>query len=884
MGSKRSPVTRQLRNPLGGWLAVSAALALLPILIGSGPSSLLFYQQALITFLAVLGLNLQFGYGGELAIAQPVIAGVAAYTSASLTTSLGWSPLATLPICIVVALVTAFVVNLVGFRAKGWYLAATTFFAVLVFPNLVETFTTWTGGDNGLLGIAPLPGMNDGLGGTSLRQYEVLVVLAMAVFLASIALIESRWGDLVRALRDCPNGMSSCGMSPNRVRISLIIVATVPVALSGWVMAHFTGVLESSDFGLTQLLLLIGAVMIGGRGTLWGPIVGTAIFEFIIYFVGPYSSTNQLILGASLLVIGAVFPAGVCGSAAMLWERVRKRADAQGTAVVERATELSPIVANGSGDQVVGGELTREQREVLTAKAVSHRFDGIVALEDVDIRLLASQVVGLVGPNGSGKTTLLNVLTGYLAPNSGVIALDGTEIQRPTPASVALAGVRRSFQTPQLVHELTLWDNLALGITGSNAQHILSNMVRGPSYRRSTREIERRIQSVGSLLGFTWKELATRADELSLGHQRIAEVARALIGNPRVICLDEPAAGLDDSDLELLAEALSRASSYGVAVLLIEHNLNFVRKVSDIMVGLESGKVVSVDELRREGGFDVSEVIGPETVQEVAIEASIHEDGIRAPAVASVDAKSRTDVASGRAALISVTNLSAWYGKGRALSDVSFTVGNGEIIGILGPNGAGKTTLLHSLSGLHRRIEGRVEFDGEDITSWSSTRRVVHGLSLVREGAQVFSDLTVSEHLALSRKLCEQRTEEWQDEDLLFEWLPVLSKLRDTKAAALSGGQKQLLAIASAAMARPRCLLLDEPSAGLAEATLESVFEHVRRIADSGMTLLIAEQSPRYIEDLVDNFLWLDLGARVSPEDQGRGLIAHDPARVATPK
>ena len=505
MNSKRSPVTRQLRNPLGGWLAVSAALALLPVLVGSGASSLLFYQQALITFLAVLGLNLQFGYGGELAIAQPVLAGVAAYTSASLTTSLGWSPLATLPICIVVALVAAFVVNLVGFRAKGWYLAATTFFAVLVFPNLVEIFTTWTGGDNGLLGIAPLPGMSSGLGGTSVRQYEVLVVIAMAVFLASIVLIESRWGDLVRALRDCPNGLSSCGMSPNRVRISLIIVATVPVALSGWVMAHFTGLLEPSDFGLTQLLLLIGAVMVGGRGTLWGPVVGTAIFEIVIYFIGPYSSTNQLILGVSLLVIGAVFPAGVCGSVAVLLQRVRRRANARRTTDVEGVTELSPVVADGSREQVLAGELTSEQKEVLTAKSVSCRFGGIVALEDVDIRLLASQVVGLVGPNGSGKTTLLNVLTGYLAPNSGVIALDGTVVHWATPASVALAGVRRSFQTPQLVHELTLWDNLALGITGSKAQHILSNMVRGPELQKRNQG-DRASHSVGRITPWFYME------------------------------------------------------------------------------------------------------------------------------------------------------------------------------------------------------------------------------------------------------------------------------------------------------------------------------------------------------------------------------------------
>ena len=874
---------RQLRGPLAGWFIVAGLVAVLPFLAGSGASSLLFYQEAIITFLAVLGLNLQFGYGGELAIAQPVIAGVAAYTSGAIAVSLGWSALVTLPICIVVALLAAFVVNLVGFRAKGWYLAATTFFAVLVFPNLVDTFATWTGGDGGLIGIPPLPGMNDGVGGTSLRQYEVLAAIAMVLFLASITLIESRWGDFVLALRDCPNGLSSCGMSPNKIRLSLIVVSTIPVAFSGWAMAHFTGVLVSSDFGLSQLLLLVGAVMIGGRGTLWGPVVGTAIFEFITYFVGPYSSVNQLILGISLLVIGGLFPIGIVGAVTLLLQRVHLRDRLRRTSrPAQDRSFLASDVTDANSLLSVGS--VSESSDVLHAEGVGRRFGGNTALDDVHIKLLPAQVVGLVGPNGSGKTTLLNVLTGYITADAGTITLDGRELKSSTPASVALAGVRRSFQTPQLVHDLSLSENLALGVTGGDSQHIVSGVVRGPSYKRRTKEIEQRIGAIASLLGFTEQELGTPADELSLGHQRIAEVGRAIMGNPRVICLDEPAAGLDDADLDRLAEALAQASSCGVAVLLIEHNLTFVRKVSDVMVGLEAGRVVSIDELRREGGFDVSDVLVTEVISGQELDRKAYgvpnesDVGGNTPSLGrkAVDIAHGTSERSGPqifhtdrvSTTIGVHGLSAWYGKARALNNLSFSVGNGEIVGILGPNGAGKTTLLQSIGGLQKRVEGRIEFEGQDMTHWPAVRRTLRGVSLVREGSLVFSDLTVSEHLALSKRLCEQRGQQWQDEDVLFEWLPVLRKLRETKAGALSGGQKQLLAVASAAMARPRCLLLDEPSAGLAESTLESVFEHIRRVADSGMTLIIAEQSPRYLEGLVDRFLWLDLGVFASPEDR----------------
>ena len=846
---------RGLGRVLPGWVLVTVIALLLPQFQGGTASSLVLSDNTIITFLAVLGLNLQFGYGGQVALAQPVVSGAAAYTAGALGVSLGWNALETLPLAIAVGLVASFVVSLASFRSKGWYLAATTFFAVLLFPNLVDLFTTWTGGDSGLIGIPPIPGMNLGLGGTSTRQYLLITAIAMLVFLASITLVESRWGDLVRTLRDAPNGLSASGTSAARMQISIMIIGTIPVALSGWMTASVTGVLVPTTFGLSQLLLLLGSVMVGGRGTIWGPVIGTAIFEVITYNIGAYSTTNQLILGAVLLVIGAAFPLGIWGAVTLGLRRL-------GIVKPETAAASRPVPASRPAAPATapGASSTEGHDVVLEAESVTRRFGGLLALDGAHMKLRAGTITGLVGPNGSGKTTLLNVLTGYVVPDEGTVTLDGRPLSKPSPAALARAGVRRSFQTPQLVGELTLRDNLVIGLAGGQPQHVVSAAFRGPGYRRRSAAIERRVHEVAELLAFSGHELVTPVGELSLGQQRIAEVARAVTSSPRVICLDEPAAGLADLELERLTTALARVAESGVAILLIEHNLAFVRKVAHTVVGMESGRVETVDELRAAGDFDVS------FESAVLTAAAVVHERPRRPAGSAERAAGGAERATGAGDALVVQGLSAFYGKAQALFDVSLSVGAGEIVGVLGPNGAGKSTLINAIGGVHGRVRGQIEFEGKDLTGLSSVARAYQGLGVVREGARVFPDLTVSEHLAMAKRLCLRRGLEWQGEELLYEWLPVLHQLRDTKAVALSGGQKQLLVVASAAMARPRLLLLDEPSAGLAESTLETVFDYIRRIANDGMTLLIAEQSPRYLDNLVHRFVWLDVGSVVSAD------------------
>lgn len=219
------------------------------------------------------------------------------------------------------------------------------------------------------------------------------------------------------------------------------------------------------------------------------------------------------------------------------------------------------------------------------------------------------------------------------------------------------------------------------------------------------------------------------------------------------------------------------------------------------------------------------------------------------------------------AALV-VEHLNAFYGPAQALSDISFTVEPGTVLGLVGQNGAGKTTLLRTIGGLHRRASGRVEYAGASLLGRRPDQVAVRGIGLVRDGGRVFENLTIREHLIIATQLGRKRLQGSRDVDQLLEMFPVLAQRgAQTKAGYLSGGQRQLLCLAMAVGSAAGCLLLDEPSAGLAESTAEEVFRIIRRFADEGLTLLIAEQDVRWLSALTGRAAELEMGRIVGYVD-----------------
>jgi branched-chain amino acid transport system ATP-binding protein len=209
---------------------------------------------------------------------------------------------------------------------------------------------------------------------------------------------------------------------------------------------------------------------------------------------------------------------------------------------------------------------------------------------------------------------------------------------------------------------------------------------------------------------------------------------------------------------------------------------------------------------------------------------------------------------------LSIVQLSAWYGQAQALFDVSLHVVPGAIAGMVGRNGAGKSTLLRTIARLHRRAAGVLALDGAGILAERPDRIAARGVSLVREGAHVFANLSVAEHLQLAERLAALRNREPRGMDEVLEMFPVLGERMKHSAGYLSGGQRQILALAMAFRSQPSLLLLDEPSAGLARTVATTVFDSIGRMARQGMTLIIAEQEPAWLEGLVDRMVTLETG------------------------
>jgi branched-chain amino acid transport system ATP-binding protein len=221
-----------------------------------------------------------------------------------------------------------------------------------------------------------------------------------------------------------------------------------------------------------------------------------------------------------------------------------------------------------------------------------------------------------------------------------------------------------------------------------------------------------------------------------------------------------------------------------------------------------------------------------------------------------------------------LSHFCAGYGRVPVVRDISLEIGEGKIVGLLGANGAGKTTLMRAVSGLATMQGGSVEFAGSDATGWSSARRVARGLIQVPQGRHLFGEMSVRENLEMGAYLIAGQATQTRMQEV-FLLFPILREREGQPAALLSGGEQQMLAIGRALMSGPRCLLMDEPSLGLAPKTFDLILDVVKRINEAGTTVFIAEQNARKVLRVAHYGYVLENG-RVAVEGESRALLADD--------
>ena len=414
------------------------------------------------------------------------------------------------------------------------------------------------------------------------------------------------------------------------------------------------------------------------------------------------------------------------------------------------------------------------------------------------------------------------------------------------------AGLARTFQNIRLFKEMSVLENLLV------AQHmwVNRNMLAGILNTKGYRKAE----SDALDCAFYWLEVVDLVDcanrlagELSYGQQRRLEIARAMCTRPQIICLDEPAAGLNPQETEALSAMIRLLrDEHDLTVVLIEHDMGMVMSISDHIVVLDHGIVIA------EGGPEA--IRNDPKVIAAYLGADEEEAGMTQP-------------------ILELKDLDVFYGPIQALKGVSLQINEGETVSLIGSNGAGKSTLLMSIFGQPRAAGGQILYQGVDITHKSSHYIASNGIAQSPEGRRVFPDMTVEENLLMGTIPIGDKYAK-EDMQRMFELFPRLEERRNQRAMTMSGGEQQMLAIARALMSRPKLLLLDEPSLGLAPIVVKQIFATLRELAKTGMTIFLVEQNANHALKLSDR-AYVMVNGEIRLTGTGKELLVNEEVRNA---
>jgi ABC-type branched-subunit amino acid transport system ATPase component/ABC-type branched-subunit amino acid transport system permease subunit len=559
-------------SPFGPRLAIimaGLALAALPFVLHSDYALFLLTQSAVL-YLVALGLNVLTGYAGITSIGHGALVAMGAYALGIATVDHGWPFWGGMAASAIFAGLCGLALALPAFRLSTWYFALITLGFGSVVSGLITELDWLTHGFSGVVGI-PKPSMF----GVPLEGRGLFWLIAgtgLGAFLVTRNLIASRFGRALLAIKESPLTATSVGVRSGAVKIGAFIYSAVLAGIGGAFYATNQGVITPDDFTIHFSIFFLLVIVLGGLGSLHGPLLGTAAFFLLPYLMTGLRELRLLIYAVGLLILMIVFPQGLAGLLA-LFARRRKRKPMR-----------VPIAASTTGIPAVDGAR-------LVIEGVSKRFGGVEALADVSLTVEPGAIRGIVGPNGSGKTTLLNVISGYYKPDSGGIRIDTTAADEVSPATLARQGVRRTFQTPKLIPHLSIIENVMFGAYAAERASLVAIAFGLPSARREARARRAEAMEFLRFVGLAQHE-ETPVGEATHGQQRLAEIARALVGKPRLLLLDEPAAGLSLTELDGLKRVIAAIAASGTTIVIVEHHLELIADLCALITVVDRGRVL----------------------------------------------------------------------------------------------------------------------------------------------------------------------------------------------------------------------------------------------------------------------------------------------------
>jgi ABC-type branched-subunit amino acid transport system ATPase component/ABC-type branched-subunit amino acid transport system permease subunit len=625
--SARPPAMRGFPYP---WLAIFIAfmIALRFVPAWTNEQTVNFNQWIYLSIL-VVGFYFVFGVSGQFAFSQAAFAMVGGYTSAWATREgLDW--ILAVALGVLVAGIIAFVFAYIARKANLFFLAIATLALSELILEVIREWQEFTGQIGGEVALTEsqrielfgwkVTSLSSSAATNERNLFWVYIVALAAVLLIGIWLARAPAKREAIAMRDQPTVAATLGIPTTRVRIVMFVLGSSIGAFAGSLFVHGRGFAQPAEFSVELGLGIFVMLIVGGIGSLWGPILGAAFYVWVPYvlkeldinlFGNPIRQYNQIFYGAVLLLVMIFAPEGLIG----IFHRIKHAAQHRSVERKQR-TWLSDFfgitkpplvevpVTSDDGDAPLPRP-TREARAraaargatvagpaILKAAEVRVTFGGVRAVDGVSLDVSDDEILGLVGPNGSGKTTFLNALTGVV-PASGYLEVAGQPVPLGTAGRSRAVGVVRTYQAPQTYDRLSCIEDVLISTSDRRFTGVTAACFLRPLVLR--RERARWAVAIDALTRVGLGDLAELpAGRLTYGQRRLLELARAIAADPRVLLLDEPSAGLDASETETLAGYLVDLRNEGVSLLVIDHKLDFITQLCDRIAVLEQGRLVAV--------------------------------------------------------------------------------------------------------------------------------------------------------------------------------------------------------------------------------------------------------------------------------------------------
>ena len=548
--------------------------------------------RVLVYAIVVASLDLVVGYIGDVSIGHAGFFAIGAYTVAVLTARPefnGESTLAFFPqLPFLVALIPAVILAafagfLLGFpalRSSGPYLAVITIAYGLIIYTVINESERLTNGTKGIT----LQALSVGQVRLNGEYFFFLVYPALVLVLyLQRNLARSFWGRAFEALKYSAVAAECCGISRAYYKIWAFVLSAGIAGFAGGLFAQLDSYVGPTTFSYNFSVELLIALIFGGVRSLTGNVLGAAVVVVLPDVFSRFADYRLMVYGTLLLVVLFFMPTGILGAVRGLFgKRFGEHRQDERAGLVAAAAGLDPITARA----------TEGSAPALQLEGVTMRFGGLTAVNQLSVKLQPGRVLGLIGPNGSGKSTTVNLLTGVYFPSEGKIWSFGQEVTRKKAHERAEKGISRTFQNLQLFGQLTALENVLVGLHLSFKATLLEVLLGLPKVKREEQAARAR---AFALLRFVGLEAAafTAANSLSYGQARHLEIARALALSPRLLLLDEPAAGLTGGEIEEINRLIGKIKAKGISVLLIEHHMDMVMAISDEVTVLDFGKQIA---------------------------------------------------------------------------------------------------------------------------------------------------------------------------------------------------------------------------------------------------------------------------------------------------